>query len=58
MQSLGGQARRDSMTPQQRTDSARNARLAQTPEIRRAAILKGWETRRAKKAPRNKQCPK
>lgn len=53
MQSLGGLARAAKLTPKQRTDSARKARLAQSPEVRHAAILKGWETRRAKKARKN-----
>ena len=44
--SMGGKARRDKLTPQQRTESARKARAAQTPEAISAAVRKGWETRR------------
>lgn len=49
IQSQGGIARAAKLSPEDRTAIARKARLAQTPEARHAAILKGWDTRRARK---------
>lgn len=49
IQSQGGIARAAKLSPEARKAIARKGGLAVTPEARRAATIKGWETRRARK---------